>query len=471
MSDVEQPKQLSEADLAKLKDFAIFSQDAVNYIPLSATPNQACANCIFYHSAADGWNGIEVQHCHIVESWPKTIEPTGWCERYEPEPEPQLQIPIPVVIVDVEIETSDEGKARKGVFGNTLDLIKNILNPAEPAFQVFKTKDGKMWWIARHTGKFVDREKEILADKAHDAYVARAQKGLVEMPELWTWHKEGTRHGQADVIWKSGGFTLALGHIDNNAEGENAFKFYQKNRGKISLSHMFYYPMEAKQNGVYYAYNTREITTLPEGAEAFPYTTFDSFEESKMTLTPDVSKWIEDLGGPDMLKRAQAADSKAADDTKTLEASGVASKGLENFEGSEADIPGDPAGVKALGIVQKDMDTRLKEAETLIKSLEGLPALVESQRKLIVSQGEQIIASQKSEGELLKQINDLQAKLLEYTALQPPASKSGDTLLDQRDKTFLDKVIEASKIADTPSLVDTLVSGQPAVSVNNGGSQ
>lgn len=469
MSDANQSKQLSEADIAKLKDFAIFSQDAVNYIPLSATPNQACANCIFYHSAADGWNGIEVQHCHIVESWPKTIEPTGWCERYEPEPEPQLQNPIPVFIVDVETDADGKATSRKGLIEAVKGVIQNILNPEEPAFQVFKTKDGKKWWIARHTGKFVDREKEILADKSHDAYVARVQKGLVDMPELWTWHKEGTRHGQADVVWKSGGFTLALGHIDDTPEGEKAFEFYRKNRGKISLSHMFYYPMEAKLNGVYYAYNTREITTLPEGAEAFPYTTFDSFEESKMALTPDVSKWIEDLGGPDMLKRAQAADSKAADDTKTLEANGVASKGLDNFEGSEADIPGEPAGVKALGIVQKDMDTRLKEAEALIKSLEGLPALVESQKTRIDTLTEQLSASQKAEGEMLKQVNDLQAKLLEYTALAPPASKSDDTLLGDRDKSFLDKVMEQAKAADTPSLVDTLVSGQPAVSVNSGG--
>jgi hypothetical protein len=49
-----------------------------------------------------------------------------------------------------------------------------------------------------------------LPTRAHEEYVDRVQKGLVPMPELWTWHTKGTRHGQADVVWKAGGFLLAL---------------------------------------------------------------------------------------------------------------------------------------------------------------------------------------------------------------------------------------------------------------------
>lgn len=462
-------------EIGGLKDFPVFSQDSVNYTTLSQVDNQACANCVFYRPAGYGWEGFDKQHCHLIESWPKSIEPTGLCDRWEAAPEPDLMgSPMPVVIVDVEVETDDEDKAAVGggIVKTIKGVIDNILNPKTHAFQVFKTKDGKMLWIARHTGKFVDREKEILADKSHAAYVERVQKGLVDMPELWTWHKEGTRHGEAAFVWKSGGFTLALGTIDDTDEGRRAFEFYQKNAGKITLSHMFFYPLEAKQNGVYYAYNTREITTLPDGAEAFPYTTFDSFEESNAMALTDVQRnFIRELGGDEMVKRAEAADAKAVKDTEALEAKGVASKGAkgyEDFSGSE--IPGGDA-LKALNIAQKDMDARLKSAEKAVEAVEGLKTTIADQNKRIEQLAEQLTAAQRGEAEALKQVNDLQLKWAEFAALKPPASKAQDTLLADREKeTLVEAIAEAQRQA-TPTLVDQMAGGQPTVSTqsDNGG--
>lgn len=452
------------ADLEKAKDFPIFSQRATDYTTLSTTPGQACANCIFYKPTGYGWDGMEKQHCHIVESWPLSIEPTGLCNRWEAIPPVDLTAnPLPVVIVDVD---ADDKAQKPGFIEGVKGAIQNILNPAEPAFQVFKTKDGKKGWIARHTGKFKDREKEILADKSHEEYVNRVEKALVEPPELWMWHAKGTKHGNAITVWKAGGFTLAAGLFDETEEGERAFNYYQKNRGKIKLSHQFNYPKNAKIDGVYYAYNTIEITTLPDGAEAFPYT---SFEEIEAMALPEVARsMIKEALGDDALKRAEAADQKAVSDTKTLEGQGVAFKGYDNFDGATIPATADAAALKALQTEHADVVKRLADAEATLKALGDLPDTLKALNDRLTSMSEQVTASQQAASDNLKMYNDLNAKWVEYSSLQPPASKSNDTVLGDREKTLLDKVITEAKATDTPSLVEKLLGGTPAVSTNGG---
>lgn len=442
------------------KNFYGFAQAAVNYDTLSSTPSQACANCIFFK--VDGYSGE--QSCHIVEGWPEPILPTGWCNRWEAKPDPQLQTPLPVVIVDVDVEVEEMALPTdgKGLVNTIRQVVKSMLNPVEPAFQVFKTKDGKKGWIARFSGKFIDREGEILADKAHDEYVERVQKGQVEPPELWMWHARGTKHGQAITVWKSGGFVLAAGLFDETDEAERAFNYYQKNRGKIKLSHMFHYPKNAKQNGVYYAYNTVEITTLPDGAEAFPYT---SFEEVEAMALPDAARsMIQDALGPDAVRRAEAADNKAAGDTKTLEGQGVASKGRDNYDGATIPVSADAAALKTLQTDHEAVVKRLTEAEATLKLVADLPGALKSLQDTVKALSDQLVASQQSEAATLEKYNALEAKWLEYSALKPPATKSDETLLDDRAKTLLDTLMTQAKSESTPSLVEKMVGGQPTVS-------
>lgn len=432
----------------------LLSQQETNYIPLSATPGQACANCRWFMPNGR-MDSVEAM-CHVVSCYPEPILATGYCDRWEAVPPPQalMQTPIPVMIVEPPMDMEDSQEmalptTRRGF----VDLVKDVLKaltqppPAEEAFTVFKAKDGKHYWLARHTGKFKDREGEIITDKAHSDYVARVQKGVVPLPELWVWHKQGTRHGQADLVWKSGGFVLALGHFDDTPEAQKAIAYYQKNSKHIKLSHMFNFPRRAKQGGVYHAYNTVEITVLPDGAEAFPYT---SFEEIKsMALTPEQQKMILDIGGDDMLKRVQATDNKALTDTPRLEAMGIESKGLDNFEGS--DIPAD----KALEALKSDMDTRLK-------AVEGLPARVDALQVMVKTLNGEVQEAQKSEANALKELNELKLKLLEYQTLAPPSSRSSDNLLSEREKSLIETA--AQKATVTTSLIGMLAGEAPAVS-------
>lgn len=444
----------------------LLDQKEVNYIPMSATLGKGCGSCRWFHANGDYMDSSP--HCHLVESYPEPILATGVCDRWEgpPAPMPNLSNPLPVVIVPMEDVVAEMEMAlpttAKGLIETIRSVVKNMFQPAptpapdeaikEDAFTVFKAADGKHYWLARHTGKFKDREGEILADKAHDEYLDRVQKGLVPMPELWTLHKKGTKHGQADKVWKSGGFLLALGHFDDTPEAKHAIEFYEKSEGTIKLSHMFHYPKTAKQGGVYYAYNTIEITTLPDGAEAFPYTSFEEFKA--MTLTEKDREWIRGVGGDDMLKRAESADAKAVTDTKALEALGVESKGLDNFDG--ASIPAPKSELEAVKVVQADIETRLKVVE-------GIPAQLKTLTDTIAALSGQVSASQLAESKALEKANDLEKQLLEFKALKPPASQSSDTLLSERDKSFLDQVITQAKVDNQPSLIDQLVGGQPTV--------
>jgi hypothetical protein len=445
-------KELSEKELTELKQkfMGLLDQTEVNYTPVSITPGKACSSCIWYRGNS----------CHIVAGYPELIVPNGYCDEHrEATPlAPQNIEPIPVTIVEPPMSADDSAEmalptTRRGLKELILDTFKALGQaPKDQAFTVFKAQDGEHYWISRHTGKFIDRESEIITNKAHDDYVARVQKGLVPMPELWTWHKKGTMHGQADFVWKSGGFTLGLGHFVGTPEQKKqAIEFYQKHGDKIKLSHMFKYPKRGKVGKVYHAYNTVEITTLPEGAEAFPYTSFQEFD---MSLTTEQRDFIRGIGGDDMLKRVESADTKALSDTEKLEKQGVMSKGLDNFEGST--LPEDDE-VKALEVATKDLDTRLKALETIPEHI----AQLEKSNKSLTDQLAQAL---KAESDALAKANEVEKKLLEYQAVEPPASKSKDTLLDEREKSLFEQIGQQAKSDGSLSLLEKAFGSTPVVS-------
>lgn len=445
-------KELSEKELTELKQkfMGLLDQTEVNYTPVSITPGKACSSCIWYRGNS----------CHIVAGYPELIVPNGYCDEHrEATPlAPQNIEPIPVVIVEPTIAADDSAEmalptTRRGLKELILDTFKALGQaPKDQAFTVFKAQDGEHYWISRHTGKFIDRESEIITNKAHDDYVARVQKGLVPMPELWTWHKKGTMHGQADFVWKSGGFTLGLGHFVGTPEQKKqAIEFYQKHGDKIKLSHMFKYPKRGKVGKVYHAYNTVEITTLPDGAEAFPYTSFQEFD---MSLTTEQRDFIRGIGGDDMLKRVESADTKALSDTEKLEKQGVMSKGLDNFEGST--LPEDDE-VKALEVATKDLDARLKALETIPEHI----AQLEKSNKSLTDQLAQAL---KAESDALAKANEVEKKLLEYQAVEPPASKSKDTLLDEREKSLFEQIGQQAKSDGSLSLLEKAFGSTPVVS-------
>lgn len=428
------------------KMFSLPSQQETNYSPAGQQGNKACSSCRFY--LREGWDGAP--SCHLIDNWPEPIEPNGLCDRHEfATPPEETIVPVPVVIVEPDMLEDDSAMMSLSVPKTLVQRVKDFiagLRPRatdEPAgFKVFKTANGKMAWIARYTGKYIDREQEILADQAHADYAQRVQAGDVPMPELWMWHAKGTRHGEAVYVWKAGGFMCAAGYLDDNAVGKRAFEYYKKNAGKIKLSHMFYFPPEAKIDGVYTKYTfTKEITTLPDGAEAFPYTSFQELDT--MTIPQAGQTMISDGLGPEVLQAALELDGKSVGDTKVMDASGVAFKGgIEPAPAPETAkvTPAEPS--PELKLLQ---DSMVQMAATLKQV------------------SDQLLIEQQAKADLLKQFNDMQSKVALLTDLQPPASKSNETLLNEREKTLVDSVMETAKSADQKSLIETLMGGQPFI--------
>lgn len=432
--------------------FSLPTQEEVNYRPAGGSTDHACSNCRFF---LRNWDGEP--RCHLIANWPESIESNGICDRHETKTETvDLGTPIAVVIVEPPLTLEDSAEMALSVPKNIFQRVKEFAStllpratPEPPAFAVFKTVDGRNGWVARHTGKWIDREDEILAERAHEAYVERVQRGIVPMPELWMWHNKGTKHGQAVSVWKSGGFALAAGLIDDTAEGQRMFDYYQKNSGKIKLSHMFHYPKETKIDGVYHEYNTVEITTLPDGAEAFPYT---SFEEIQTMSLPEVARnMILEAGGQAMLDRAVAADKQAETDTKALDSQGVAWKGYDKYETPEA-----IAKFAAL-------ETAQKTADDALMALADVPETIKALNDSVKLLNEKLETELAAKATLLDKINELESKQALLTDLKPPASQSSETLLQDREKTLLDSMIEVSKQLDAPSLVEKLMSVQPTV--------
>jgi len=314
------------------------TQTEAAYKSVSDNPEQTCKECRFFDS--------EIKLCGLIEnSGENEITEKGRCDRWE-------TVPGVSVVTLPELPTEDKAVEPAAIEASIdptpapvqpkpgiVERIKAAFagKPDDSTFQVFKGADGQNYWLARFTNHFEDRDKEILSRKAHEAYVARVNLGLVDMPELWAFHTKGTRHGQADAVWSHEGFVFAIGHFDNTPEAKHAVKFYQRNKGKIELSHGFTYPKWALKDGVYSTYNTFEISTLPAGAASNPYTSFE--EITTMALSKKQAEWIEATFGKDALQRVHEAQSSAEKDAEVLKALDTNYKDFADVNGDDSEQP------------------------------------------------------------------------------------------------------------------------------------
>lgn len=427
-------------------------QSEVGYIALSTTPNQACANC--------RWFMADMGKCHLVKCEPEPILATGWCDRWE--------------LREVEIEEPESEEEDSGMVETVelteedsiglMRLVKRIgalFNPQDGGFAVYKGANGKRYWIAKYTNNFKDRDAEFFTDASHEEFVKLTMAGVYPMPELWTYHTRNTRHGVAEVVWKSGAFVFAAGVFDDTPEAVHAFDFYNRNRGKIKLSHGFYYPTTAKKQGVYHKYRTFEISTLPAGAESNPYTDFEEF--SHMALSEQVRQWIATVGGDSMLKRVETMDKSAIAETDALKGQGVDYKGADKPIGFAVDdkaFTDLQAKTAALETELASMKEAVKTAQETEAAAKQLVALLQPFTTLADSNE----ATQKALAAVLQKQAEIDTKLAEFATLQPPASKAQSSLLQEREQSFLQKVVAESQNPDGgQSLLDRLVNGQTVI--------
>lgn len=426
-------ERLSTVKSAEKAFMGKLEPEDVNYIPLSTTKGEACANCRWFRPDMDSHYA-----CFIVDASDADDEPilaTGICDRWEGAPE-QPEDPMEVMVetlvealqenADVVSEAvyssvpmpmMDMGKAleQPGIMERIWNGLKAIASTPElqSDLLVLKGANGKNYWLASFTNNFKDREDEILSEHAHKEFEMRLDMKLTPMPELWAWHTDNTRHGKALSVWYQDHNMFAIGEFDDTPEATKAINYYRKH--PVKLSHGFIAPKWAFKNGVYDAYNTFEISTLPPSVAANPYT---SFEEIKAMPVPENREaFIKELFGdkaPDVLAKVNAKSNAAKELGELVEFKDFASanKPVEKEHASE--------GVSILF-------SEIVEGQT------ELIGFVKAQAESLRAKDTQI-AALKTEKDTQVSAMEARIKALETLTNTPPqrASQSSQTLTNEK---------------------------------------
>lgn len=124
-------------------------------------------------------------------------------------------------------------------------------------------------WIAWYSNPYRDREGEYFAEASLDADIEYMQSSG-DYPELWFYHIPGTAHGKAHYVGKIGRMVVAIGEFVDTPFTEHMKRYYQSR--DMRVSHGYLFNRRFKRGGVYYLHHTYEVSPLPPGAEANPYT-------------------------------------------------------------------------------------------------------------------------------------------------------------------------------------------------------
>lgn len=200
-------------------------------------------------------------------------------------------------------------------------------------FSSFKDTSGEWRWLAIHSNKFRDRDKEIFPETAHKQYVAMAD-ALGIYPELWLWHTPGSRIGYADFVEYHDGFMLSSGHYDEGQE--KAAQWLHDNGEKLGVSHGYRYPLDEKEQGSINAYFTFEVSPLPAARASNPWVLFSSMAGKEAVMREDKRDFLVEVLGEE---KAAKIDKGLTQFRKDLEEAGVDWKDVSDALDQEVVAP------------------------------------------------------------------------------------------------------------------------------------
>lgn len=335
-------------------------------------------------------------------------------------------------------DAANEKGKKKSLLGRALDALRQpSVQVSEKAietvggFRSFKDADGDQRWLAVFTNAYRDRDKEIFPSHTHKEFEEYCDKSGA-YPELWLWHEEGTRIGQADFVAydEETGFMLASGTYD---EGSEATVKALEADGPLGVSHGFVYRKGGlSPDGIYDGYRSFEISVLPWEWAANELTGFFAGTEDqamvKMAQEKEATlrRWMGDEAFNKTVTALQGAAAKA-------QAEGVDFKSALKEFAESVEAPAAPE-VKAVEVPA------------------GNDALIEAM-KAIVAPIAADLASLKSDVEALKAEDDEDAPAVKAAkailgtrgkpAERPSASKSTEDDGDEDDED--DPITKARK--------------------------
>lgn len=285
-------------------------------------------------------------------------------------------------------------------------------------FLVFKSDEGQWRWFAIYSNMYRDDDhpSEIISSKSHRAFTSMVDAGLVDYPELWQWHIDGSAWGKADWLAYADGFAMAAGYIYDGFEF--AAKSLATYDGDIRVSHGMptsTIVRDKNDSSVIIFHITKEISPLPGWAAANKWTGFTILKEGEdMPIPEEKKEHLRTLGySDDVIARIEGGVEKAS---TALNEAGIESKDKKEDTVAEvveeqADQAVSPATTTETvedaeeGSVESTEDAKEVTLKEEIAQVIGqtLSPLIEATNALS-AQNEQ----------LQKQVNDLSERLKNY---------------------------------------------------------
>lgn len=242
------------------------TQAEVGYVTLSTTEGKACANCRWFTGASEYG-----PYCHLIETYPLDILPTGYCNRHEDIPEP-MEMAMPMEVANATPKT-----AYIAPDSNAENVLRSIVakfqKGLKPGQTVLKAADGTRYMLVVTSNSYQDRENETITTDALKRDVDRAWKAADKFHSnnpLLFWHDERVKVG--DIVWADvrGPFYCELAKEAANPLARAVFDYREAHPDeKWGASHRFaYYPAQKDSEKTYHRIYKRETSILPREAAA-----------------------------------------------------------------------------------------------------------------------------------------------------------------------------------------------------------
>lgn len=368
----------------------LYDQSEVEYNANGGTLNprsQACSTCRWFSHG----------RCHIVRDYPAEIVSNGWCNKWAEAPQPK---PMEVTIVEAEpvLEVGMMEAKPPGIIERVGKAINHVLGRDSPdSVTGFKVRGNH--FLATYSGTFQDKDGEYFTTKGADEYIARVEQRLVAPPFLAVWHYinpdtgKGAVIGEVKTVFRIGNFICAAGEFYTDARSQKAREFYAnpRNARQTKMSHGFMYDARYKEGNTYHRWNTFEITLLPNGAEAFPYTAFEAKEkDNTMPLSEPQRKYLENIWGKEEVDK-MVADREGA--SKALQDLGLGYKDFTPVQpdtATDTPAPATDEGFKAF------LGTLMQDHGTVVQLLQAMDNRINTMQKQLDERNAQIAALQKA---------------------------------------------------------------------------
>lgn len=309
------------------------------------------------------------------------------------------------------------------------------------AIIVHKDKDNKYRYVGWLSGKWIDRDTDILSDESH-----REFKEFLDNNPDWqivfrSWHVPGSERTYPVDFWTyQDGFVIVSGPLEEK-EAEGLMTAMQKQR--LGMSHGFFAVRDAQDTRIIRKYRTFEVSDLPLDNAAFAWSDLSTLMEEK-SMNTKLEYLKTSIGEEKLNKILQDTEIKKS----FLENIGVEEKDFDAFMAGE-EIPEQEPEKKDKGATPELSE----EVVSLMKSALGLQDFDPAEIKKSL---EQASASAAILPAVLKQLETLSEELKEskkdaseqladlltgangkrQEVVKARASQSEDNLVDEDDETY-----------------------------------